>query len=155
MRLREIRRLVAQGSSDPELLQMARSLATRRYLAIANKLKIFANVGHHHVCKRLHGRAWPLLRTIEAPEGRTRKQLYILAHECAHVALEHNGRKPAHVQELEAEKWAHQQLRAHGVRVPRAMTRGAKEYVAWKIDQAIKRGARKIDRRAAAFVKFR
>jgi hypothetical protein len=59
---------------------------------------------HHRVIRNgLHG--WSLSEhgIIHAPKGRTRKQLYILAHECGHVALNHNRSKPRHVEEHEAE----------------------------------------------------
>jgi hypothetical protein len=115
-------------------LQARRREAAERYLEIATVLKMEAGVKRHDVCKELRGLAYCDSGVILAPEGRTRKQLYILAHECAHVALKHGQRrwrksKPGHVVELEAERWAHDALRRHGVPVPRAMSRGARNYV--------------------------
>jgi hypothetical protein len=115
-------------------LQARRREAAERYLEIATALKMEAGVKRHDVCKELRGLAYCDSGVIVAPEGRTRKQLYILAHECAHVALKHGQRrwrrnKPGHVVELEAEHWAHDALRRHGVPVPRAMSRRARNYV--------------------------
>lgn len=139
-------------------LKAARDAATARFIEIAAKIKAEASVQQHIVRRSLSGRAWLNEGRIEAPEGRTRKQLYILAHECAHIAMHGYGKgknTPKHVRELEAEKWAHEALRRHGVPVPRAMTKRAKEYVGRKINQATRRGAKKIDPAARAFAKSR
>lgn len=90
---------------------------------------------------------------IAAPRPFTRKALYIYLHECAHIALGHleSRRKPRHREELEAELWAHERMRAHGVPVPSAMTERARRHVARKIAQAKKRGALNIDRDAERF----
>jgi hypothetical protein len=132
-------------------LQAARQAATERFLLIAAALKAEAGITEHVIRKSLSGYAWPSGK-ISAPEGRTRKQLYILAHECGHIALKHFSRKqPRHVEEMQAEKWAHDALRRHGVSVPRSMTTRAKQYVARKIRQAIRRGAKRIDPEAARY----
>lgn len=101
--------------------------------------------------KSLTGRAYFKERVLAAPRPVTRKSLYIYLHECAHFHLHANSRKPRHVEEYEAEQWAHQKMREAGIAVPRSMTKRAKEYVVRKIDQALKRGAKKIDKKAAAF----
>ena len=135
-------------------LQAARKTATARFLAIAEAIKAEAGVKGHKVKNGLSGYAWGTRGYINAPEGRTRKQLYILAHECGHVAHGHGDkRKPRHVEEMEAEEWAHKALRRHGVAVPRQMSQRAKRYVAWKIDQAKRRGAKRIDAKAARYAK--
>jgi hypothetical protein len=135
-------------------LQAARKASTERFLAIAAAIKAEAGVRDHKFTSGLHGHAFSSYGYIHAPEGRTRKQLYILAHECAHVAPNHSGKtKPEHVKEMEAEKWAHQALRRHGVAVPRAMTVRAKDYVGRKIKQARLRGAKRIDSAAAAYAR--
>ena len=131
--------------TTPKHLKSAREAATTRFLAIAAALKAEAGVKEHKIRKSLTGGAWVKTGVIEAPEGRTRKQLYVLAHECAHVALKHTHSQPSHVKELEAERWAHAALRRHGVAVPRAMTKRAKRYVASKVRSAIRRGAKTID----------
>jgi hypothetical protein len=134
-------------------LQAARKAATERFLAIAEAIKAEAGVVHHRVIGGLWGCACPALGIVHAPKGRTRKQLYILAHECGHVALNHDSTKPCHVKEHEAERWAHAALRRHGVAVPRAMTRRAKGYVGDKILQAVRSGTNHIDTDAARFAR--
>ncbi|PWL16595.1 hypothetical protein DKP76_16625 [Falsochrobactrum shanghaiense] len=96
------------------------------------------------------------IRRIEAPRPITRKSLYIFLHECAHAHLHFGGtRLPRHVEEFQAEKWAHSKMREHGIPVPRTMTERAKKYVARKIVQAEKRGAKSIDREAQRFASSR
>ena len=98
-------------------------------------------------------RHWGESKRIDAPRPVTRKALYIFLHECAHAHL-HVDRKPkAHVREMEAEMWAHARMREHGIAVPRAMTARAKRYVARKIVQAKRCGAKSIDRKAAQYAK--
>jgi len=92
------------------------------------------------------------LSDSSCPKPTTRRRLYILSHECGHVVLKHNGSLPSHRQEYEAEQFAHQQLRLHEVAVPRKATIQAKEYVAYRIDQAIRLGrAKRLDREAVAW----
>jgi hypothetical protein len=91
--------------------------------------------------KSLSGRHYGKRKLIQAPRPVTRKSLYIFLHECAHAHL-HRERKPkAHVREMEAERWAHEKMREHGIAAPRDMTRRAKSYVARKIEQAKRCGA--------------
>jgi hypothetical protein len=101
--------------------------------------------------KSLSGRAFLKERKLSAPRPVTRKSLYIYLHECAHFWLHSAGSKPRHVEEHEAEMWAHRKMREAGIRVPRSMTKRAKSYVAFKIRQALRRGAKKIDRHALVF----
>jgi hypothetical protein len=56
----------------------ARVEAKERYLEIAEAIKAEAGVRLHSVCDTLSSRCWAGVRVIEAPEGRTRRQLYIL-----------------------------------------------------------------------------
>lgn len=100
----------------------------------------------------LSGRCYYEPKRIEAPRPVTRKSLYIFLHECAHAHL-HGGRTrtPRHVEEYEAEQWAHAKMREHGIPVPRAMTKRAKGYVRRKIQQAVMRGARRLDPKAVAW----
>src|SRR5690349_9659387 len=74
----------------------------------------------------LTGRAWE--DKISAPRPVTRKALYVYLHECGHVHLDHFTRFDfVYIQEYEAERYAHQAMRAAGIPVPREMTRRAKE----------------------------
>lgn len=110
------------------------------------------NVRIIEIRKSLSGYAFLALGRMAVPVPKTRKSLYIFLHECAHFALGHVGhRKPVHVMEMEAEKWAHEKMRASGIQVPRSMTKRAKAYVARKIRQAERRGAKHIDSCAKAF----
>ena len=109
-------------------------------LAIADAMKREAGVTEHTVPvhkEDLNGFAYFDTGLIISPEGRKIAQLCTLAHECGHVFL-HNSflpnsgvgyRLPTHVQELEAETYAHQALREHGMTVPRWRTRWGRQYV--------------------------
>jgi hypothetical protein len=98
--------------------------------------------------KSLSGRHYGRRNLIKAPKPVTAKALYIFLHECAHAYLHTgSGRKaaPRHVQEMQAEIWAHAKMEKHGIPVPPEMTTRAKRYVARKIVQAERRGAKNID----------
>lgn len=101
--------------------------------------------------KSLSGWAWFAKRQLHAPRPKTRKSLYIYLHQCAHFYLHVKSKKPAHMQEYEAEVWAHEAMRKAGIRVPRSMTRQAKVCVARKIRQAVACGAKRIDRKARIY----
>jgi hypothetical protein len=136
-------------------LQAARQAAAERFTAIAMQ---YVPEGYRvEYRKSLSGSHWGKSKLIQAPRPVTRKSLYIFLHECAHANLRHghNGKVPRHVEEMEAEKWAHAKMREHGIAVPRQMTKRAKAYVARKIRQAGARGAKRIDREALAFSKSR
>jgi hypothetical protein len=100
--------------------------------------KADAGVKEHREHKKLTGRAWLAAGRILAPTGTTRRQLYVLAHECGHIAL-HSAPKarsrPTHVKEHEAECYAHRALTAHGLEVPEISTRWARAYVAQCIEE--------------------
>ena len=89
-------------------------------IALAN---IPPNVRVVRVRKSLTGRAHLKAGILAGPRPFTRKALYIFLHECAHFALHGSRRKPRHVEELEAEQWAHARMREAGMLVPRVMTR--------------------------------
>lgn len=132
-------------------LQKARREAAERFYAIG--MSCLPAGWTFAFRKSLSGRAFLTRRHIDAPRPVTRKALYIWLHECAHAHL-HVARRPkAHVRELEAEQWAHAKMREHGVPVPRSMTERAKGYVARKITQAERSGAKRIDPAARAFAK--
>jgi hypothetical protein len=103
-------------------------------------------------------RAYVTQKAISVPKPVTRRALHVYLHEVAHVVLEHcplgkGGGKPRHVEEYEAEQWAFNVMRAEGVPIPRKSMASAKSYVARKIRQAERRGAKKIDARAKAFAR--
>jgi len=141
-------------------LQAARRQAAERFTAIA-----FGYVPADWTVeyrKSLSGRCCYETRVIVAPQPLTRKSLYIFLHECAHVHLHYPiymrsknayRRKLKHVIEHEAELWAHEQMRKHGIAVPRVMTVRAKSYVRRKIRQARVHGAKRIDAAAARWAK--
>lgn len=105
----------------------------KKRLAFAEAMKREAGVTEHTVWPIENGGlAYIGTGKIKSPEGRNIRQLYILAHECGHIFLHDQppGRDlPPHVMELEAESYAHQAFRAHGMKVPAACTRFARWYV--------------------------
>jgi hypothetical protein len=137
-------------------LQASKRAAAERFEAIASRhLPPGYSVVRYR--KNLSGYCDHKNKVIVSPRPRTRKALYIFLHECAHAHLHRNGnrgRVPRHVEELEAEQWAHARMREAGIRVPRAMTKRAKRYVARKIKQAIARGAKHIDPQARRYVRI-
>ena len=145
-------------------LQRARAAAAQRYAQLGRVLLEEVGLSPNQVqpSSGLNGRVTSLLGAvfIVAPwPTTTRKRLYILAHECGHVHHAHGRRgtprKPRHREEYEAESYAHAALRRHGVAVPQDMTARARRYVARKIYQALKRGAKpaNIDREALRFAR--
>jgi hypothetical protein len=133
-------------------LQAARRAAAERYMSIA--LTYLPDGYTVEYRKSLSGVHNGKRKLIKAPRPVTRKALYIFLHECAHAHLHvDNGRVPRHVEEMEAEQWAHAKMREHDVAVPRVMTRRAKSYVAYKIKQALARGAKRIDPKARRYAK--
>jgi hypothetical protein len=93
--------------------------------------------------KSLSGHCDMKTKVIKAPQPVTRKSLYVFLHECAHAVLNHMGKLPRHVEEMQAEKWAHERMREHGIPVPTSMSERVKRYVERKIHGALRRGARK------------
>jgi hypothetical protein len=130
-------------------LQAARKAAAERFETIATQ---YVPEGYTvEFRKSLSGRHYRNKKLIQAPRQVTRRSLYVFLHECAHAHLHLDRRPPVHVMEMEAEKWAHEKMREHGIAVPRKMTKQAKRYVASKIRRAIARGAKKIDRAASRY----
>jgi len=116
-------------------------------LAVAEAIKAEAGVIHHRILDPtrkdgyvIFGLGFPQRKIIHAPEGRTPEELYLLAHECAHVALRHDHQKPRHVREYEAEMWAHAALPRHGVAIPEDSTAEAMLHVFFAISDADERG---------------
>jgi hypothetical protein len=111
---------------------------------IAEAIKAEAGVVQHHVLVEpvlhLFGWSFPKRGIIHAPAGHTNSELYTLAHECAHVALRHDYRKPLWRREYEAELWAHAALERHGVAVPIQEQSDAAINVFLAIEDAVERG---------------
>jgi len=104
-----------------------------------------ARIEYH--ARGLRGRAFTKSRRILVPEPTTRRRLYVFAHECGHVALRH-GHRPRHAQEYEAELYAQEALRRHGIQVPEKEILNGRRYVAQKIVRALNRRAKRLDARA-------
>lgn len=90
-------------------------------------------------------------RKFSAPRPFTRRALYVFLHECAHIVLHHVNRTEhrklkSWEREQQAEDWARDRMRAHGIAVPHESRRSGREYVARKrefgrrISQARKAG---------------
>ncbi|MCV9964327.1 hypothetical protein OIU34_20785 [Pararhizobium sp. BT-229] len=139
---------------SPTELQEARRKAADRYFEIG--MAHLPEGWTHEFRKSLTGMCHGKRKHVCGPRPVTRKSLYIWLHECAHAHL-HFGkggkRKPRHVEEMEAEQWAHARMRKHGIAVPRSMTTRAQAYVGRKIKQAEARGAKKIDPAAKRFAR--
>src|SRR5262249_61795115 len=85
-------------------LQAGRRVARERFQLIAAALKREAGIRQHYTHKSISGLAWIGARKILAPDGITRRQLYVLAHECGHIVLHSSPStcgKPGHVKEHE------------------------------------------------------
>jgi hypothetical protein len=93
------------------------------------------------------GRANVRKKIIETGDPVTVERLYVVAHECGHIALEHGRRNlRGHRGEFEAEQFAILILRHFDVPVPYEMVEDGQNYVAWHIDQDINRyRGREID----------
>lgn len=137
---------------DATDLQAARKAAAERFYAVG--MAALPAGWTYKFRKALSGRAFLESKRIESPKPVTRKSLYIWLHECAHAHLhagDRIGKAKRHVEEFEAEQWAHAKMREAGIPVPRTMTKRAKAYVARKITQATRRGAKHIDPNARRF----
>lgn len=134
-----------------EELSAARKAASERLTLLAHKHTPEGVAITYH--ESLSGRAWPTEWRMIVPKPTTRRRLHIYLHEVAHIVLNHVRKKPRHVEEMEAEKWAFRVMREEGVAVPRVSRKRAKRYVARKIRQAKARGAKRINAEAAAFAR--
>ena len=131
-----------------------RRKASDRYREIAERMA--EEAGIEKVVenrRRLHGCAFVEYRAIQVPPPNTLRRLHIFAHECGHVAHDHRSRKPRHRQEYEAEAWARTAFDRHGLKLHPASDEFGRRYVAYKIGQALKRGAKTIDPDAREFAR--
>jgi hypothetical protein len=113
----------------------AKIVANReRRLTIAEAMKEEAGVTEHAInTEDFAGLAYLGTGRIRSPEGRNLRELYTVAHECGHIFLHNSSgdgyRLPIHVQEMEAESYAHQAFRHHGITLPERRTNGGRRYV--------------------------
>ena len=129
-----------------KVAKRATGAAARRYQSIADamvKEAAVKKVEHHE--GGLDGKAYLQEARIRVPQPTTVRRLYVFAHECAHIALKHKKHQPKYRKEFQAEQWAHQAFERHGLTVPDKSTESSKQYVAYKIHQAVRRGAKAID----------
>lgn len=143
--------------SKGELIRARIAANAKRRLEIAEAMKTEAGVDSHLLnLENLGGRARTDAPQIFAPPGKNRDQLVTLAHECGHIFLHRLGTPgynlPPHVQEMEAESYAHQAFRVHGMRVPAAQAAWGRSYIGDWIRKDRRAGIR-IDPRAVAFAK--
>jgi hypothetical protein len=99
-------------------LTAARGAAAEQFLAIADSIKAEAGIRVHSVCDTLSSRCWAGMRIIEAPEGRTRRQVYVLARACARVVLHCAGKDrgvPEDALDFEIARWAQDALQRYGL----------------------------------------
>jgi hypothetical protein len=121
-----------RGPKPPADLQEARRAAKERYQLIAETMKREAGVLRHYTHKSISGLAWIGSGKILAPNGITRRQLYVLAHECGHIVLHSSPRtwnKPGHIKEHEAETYAHRAFERYGLEVPEKSAQWARAFV--------------------------
>ena len=90
--------------------------------------------------KGLYGKAWCKEKRLRIPPPTTRKRMYIIAHELGHIALHAKTSKRSFIKEFEAEQYAHTLMRRFNIKVPRAMTQRAKNYVNYRIGLSKARG---------------
>lgn len=147
---------VPPGPSKGELIKARIAANREKRLRIAEAMKQEAGVtGHEFNARRedLSGLAFIGTGRIRSPEGQNIHQLYTVAHECGHIFL-HNElpgmRLPPHVMELEAESYAHQAFREHGMQIPRWLSQGGRRYVGSWIEKDRAKGIA-IDPRAVAY----
>lgn len=148
----DYRQEIKMRFGDPEFTRKVREEAKRRFRAVA-LAETPASVQYIQVRQSLTGWAAWDGKKMCVPRPITRKALCIFLHECAHIHLGHNGHSglPRHVEELQAEKWAFERMRAHGIPVPRTMTKRAKAHISYAIGKALRRGAKRIDSEARRF----
>ena len=96
------------------------------------------------------GCVWFKRKRCEIPFAKTRSTLYIVAHELFHCIEERKTK--VYINEMFAEKFAHNKIRELGFSVPRRQTRRAKKYVAWKLTKARCRGLKEIDKTVKQYI---
>jgi hypothetical protein len=115
---------------------------------IAIKMARYCGVREWRFTRRDNdGRAYVFKKIIETADPITVDRLYVVAHECGHIALQHGPRNLwGHRNEFEAEQFAILVLRHFDVPVPYDMVEDGQHYVAWHIEQDVhQHGRREID----------
>jgi hypothetical protein len=122
-----------RGSSKGAEIRAKIAANRAKRLRIAEAMKNEAGVTAHSVNKEnLAGLAYIGTGGIYSPEGRKIVRLYTLAHECGHIFLHNSGAGytlPGHVKEFEAESYAHQAFREHGMTLPLKLSNWGRTYV--------------------------
>ena len=126
----------SQGSNKGAEICAKVAANRAKRLKIAEAMKREAGVTAHTVHQEdFGGLAYIGTGRIYSPEGRKILQLSTLAHECGHIFLHNSGpgfALPGHVKEFEAESYAHQAFREHGMILPHKLSRWGRKYVgAW------------------------
>ncbi|MGE0698911.1 MAG: hypothetical protein AB7O57_07430 [Hyphomicrobiaceae bacterium] len=121
--------------SKGEAIRARIAANARKRFAIGEAMKAEAGVREHRLTGESNGGiAWTDRAQILAPAGENIVQLATLAHECGHVFLHSVGTEGSllagHVKEMEAESYAHQAFKAHGMRMPPRITAWGRDYVA-------------------------
>ncbi len=131
----------AGGAATPQLgvrklsgAEIKAKIAANRSkrLAISEAMKREAGVAEHTVWQQESGLAFIGTGRIASPEGRNMRQLWTVAHECGHIFLHNSGpgfHFASHVKELEAESYAHQAFREHGMQLPAELSNWGRAYV--------------------------
>src|SRR6516164_7033484 len=124
---------LSRGSNEGAEIRAKIAANRAKRLSIAKAMKNEAGVTAHTVNKEnLAGLAYIGTGGIFSPEGRKIVQLYTLAHECGHIFLHNSGpgyTLPGHIKEFEAESYAHQAFREHGMTLPRKLSKWGRTYV--------------------------
>lgn len=146
----------ATGQSRSEQIRARIAANREKRLRIAEAMKAEAGVTEHELNasrEDFSGVAWGAIGKIRSPEGENIRQLYPLAHECGHIFLHGYPRGiylPSHVKEMEAECYAHQAFREHGMQLPRRFSDWGRTYVGSWIEKDRAAGI-PIDPRAEAY----
>src|SRR5215472_5086016 len=123
----------SRGSNKGAEIRAKIAANRAKRLRIADAMKKEVGVTEHTVHKEdFGGLAYIGTGRIYSPEGRKIVQLYTLAHECGHIFLHNSGpgyTLPGHVKEFEAESYAHQAFREHGMTLPLKLSKWGRTYV--------------------------
>lgn len=97
-----------------------------------------------------YGRVFWSEKQAWVPMARSRRTLYTLAHELAHVVI--GKTSTVYEGEMLAEQFARNRLREMGIPVPRASVHRGKWYVAMKLRRARRRGLKEVSPKVKRFL---